>query len=236
METILQQGASALGLSLDEKALSLFGLYMRELRAWNEKINLTRITEPEEIAVKHFLDSLTCARAASFEGRGRVIDIGTGAGFPGVPLKIVFPGIRLTLLDSLQKRIAFLDSLIEALRLEEAEAVHARAEDAGRSPKMREGYDIALFRALSSLPALAELGLPFLKKGGRLIAMKGPEGESEIPGARKAIAVCGGEFPEVIRLTLPETDMERRLIVIEKISPTPPAYPRRPGLPEKKPL
>jgi len=225
-----------MGVILSDETLGRFAVYLRELLLWNQKFNLTRITDPEDIVIKHFLDSLSCVRAASFEGPLAVVDIGTGAGFPGVPLKLAFPHIRLTLLDSLQKRIEFLEALCAALKLEGVTLIHARAEEAGRNPDLRESFDIALCRAVAFLPVLVEYGLPLLCTGGKLIAMKGPEGESEMPAARKALQLLGGSIQGIHRFCLPGTDMERQLIVIEKLSPTPPAYPRRPGTPERKPL
>ena len=215
-------------------------LYARLLVEWNEKMNLTAITAPEDILVKHFVDSLTVLPHLP-AGPCALIDVGTGAGFPGVPLAVVRKDIRLTLLDSLNKRLVFLKALCEALEVPAA-LIHARAEEAGRQTALRERFDVSTARAVAGLPTLCEYCLPFVKPGGRFIAMKGPEADAEVQAAQKAVALLGGRTAQVEALQLPphplpgQEAMERRLILIDKINPTPPLYPRPSAKIAKLPL
>lgn len=220
------------GLSL--KQLAQFERYYGLLTEWNEKINLTAITAPQDVAVKHFADSLL-ARQMLNEWSGKsLIDIGTGAGFPGVPLKIAEPSLQLTLFDSLQKRLNFLDILCRELELKDVQTVHGRAEDGGRAADLREKFDIATARAVAKLPVLLEYALPFVKVGGYFLALKGPELEEELAQANKALKALGGELVEVGNFAL--GDYTRNIALIKKVSPTPKAYPRKAGTPQKKPL
>lgn len=208
------------GISYDTaKSLSV---YKDMLLDYNAKINLTAITDEKEIAIKHFLDSLSPLAYTDFINKA-VIDVGTGAGFPGLPIKIAEPTVRLTLLDSLNKRITFLKAVAEALSLKNISFIHSRAEDAART-SLREAFDIALSRAVAALPTLAEYCLPFVKVGGLFIALKGPEPSEEITSAKKAIALLGGEITAIKPVSLP--DCSHTLIIISKTSPTPAAYPR----------
>lgn len=222
-------------ISISEVQLEKFEAYARILVEWNEKINLTAITEPKEIAVKHFIDSLTVLKAFNIKSNASMIDVGTGAGFPSVPLKIVRDDINLTLLDSLNKRINFLNQLCSELDIK-AETIHSRAEDAGRNPSYRESFDIAVSRAVANLPSLCEYCIPFVKKGGAFIAMKGKDGLSELESAKKAIDILGAKCnSKNDYITLP--DGEKRIIfIIEKIQFTPEKYPRRGVKINKAPL
>jgi 16S rRNA (guanine527-N7)-methyltransferase len=228
--------AAAYGLTLSAPQQAAFAKYNDLLLAWNEKVNLTAITEPREVAVKHMIDSLSCHDPAVFPQGAAVIDVGTGAGFPGLPLKILRPDIKLTLLDSLNKRLLFLQEVVAALGLEGVTLVHSRAEEAGRLPEYRERYQVATSRAVARLNVLAELCLPFVRVGGRFVALKGAQYQEELAEAERALKVLGGRLGEVRPVRLPELDDSRAVIYVEKREITPAAYPRRPGLPEKKPL
>jgi 16S rRNA (guanine527-N7)-methyltransferase len=214
--------------------------YARLLVEWNEKMNLTAITDPIGVAVKHFADSLTAAPLLP-EGKFSLIDVGTGAGFPGVPLALLRDDCRLTLLDSLNKRLTFLDAVCREVGLK-ANLVHARAEEGGRKPELREKFDVATARAVAALPTLCEYCLPFVKVGGRFIALKGPDGDREQEAAARAVAILGGKFVGAKTLTLPETPeegvepMTRRLVEIAKVKPTPKTYPRQSAKIAKQPL
>ncbi len=230
----LTTGAAEFGLELDAAKLEQFDLYLRWLQEWNKKINLTSITAPPEVVVKHYLDSLTVARLITGPA-GKLIDIGTGAGFPGIPLKLVLPELRLTLLDATAKKIEFLRQLCQALEIE-VQLVNARAEEAGRDPKHREAYDYAVSRAVADMIPLAEYALPLVRTGGLVIAMKSSDVEEELNEARYAIGLLGGAVDTIVEVALPHSDIRRKLIAIRKIKATPAAYPRKPGMPQKKPL
>ena len=234
--TELRAAAEAASLSLSEEQILKFTRYDALLVDWNERINLTAITEPRDVAVKHMVDSLTAYDAALFSGAPTVIDVGTGAGFPGIPLKIFDPSIRLTLMDSLAKRLAFLEAVVEDLGLTGVTCVHARAEDAAHEPQRRERYDIAVSRAVARLPVLLEYTLPFVKKGGHLIALKGRTAEEEATDAKRALKLLGGRLETLRPVTLPGLSDKRAVLTITKIAPTPKAYPRKAGTPAKKPL
>ncbi len=231
--------AKKLGIHLTARHLEQFEVYYRELVAWNERVNLTSITEYGEVQVKHFLDSLTVTLAIKNEIDRKslsVIDVGTGAGMPGVPLKIVFPQVSLTLLEATAKKTRFLEYLAQKLDLKDVEIVTGRAEEAAHNIQHREKYDVVLSRAVAPLPALVELTLPFCKIGGYCIAQKKGDIAPEIAQSRKAINLMGGSLQKVIPVELDEFDAKRCLVVIEKIDVTPEKYPRRPGMPEKRPI
>jgi 16S rRNA (guanine527-N7)-methyltransferase len=237
MRQLIANGAKQLGLFLTPNQLNAFEAYCRELITWNQRVNLTRIIEPEDIAIKHFLDSLSVYRALpNISGPFSVIDVGTGAGFPGVPLKIALPNIRLTLLESTAKKTAFLQHIVEILQLSDTTILTARAEEAGRQKIYRERFDTAVVRAVSSLPVLAEYTLPLIKTGGTVIAQKGQHPAEELETATKSLKALGGKVSKVLPVEVPGLDAARHLVIIEKIKPTPKQYPRRPGLPAKKPL
>ena len=236
--TILKNAFEKAELQPDEKAAARFLLYNDLLIETNRSLNLTAITEFEDVVVKHFLDScMPLGDAEVFCGEPiSLVDVGTGAGFPGLPLKIMWPGIRLTLIDSLRKRVDFLEDTVSQLELEEVDCIHARAEEAGRDPRLRESFDIAVSRAVARLSVLSEYVLPFVKENGLFIAYKSGEVEEELREAEKAIRILGGTVEKVSVFTLPGTDIQRSLIYIRKTAHTPEKYPRRAGKPEKSPL
>lgn len=237
--TQLLNGARALGVDLTPEQLSAFEIYYRELRAWNARANLTAIVERDQVMVKHFLDSLSIVPVlrqtfSAAPGSQSLIDIGSGAGFPGLPLKIVFPEIHVTLLEATRKKVAFLEHIIAQLQLQ-VTAIHARAEDLAHDPVHREKYDAAVARAVADLAALLEYALPFVRVGGIFVAQKGIQVDDEIHRAARALETLGGRIREIVSVQLPELE-PRHLVVVEKITATPPNYPRRAGLAEKKPL
>lgn len=232
--------AEPFGVEVTPELTEKLGIYAALLVEWNQKMNLTAITDPVGIAVKHFADSLTAATLLP-EGAFSLIDVGTGAGFPGVPLALYRPDCQLTLLDSLNKRLTFLDTVCRETGLD-AQLVHARAEEGGRNPALREKYDIACARAVANLPVLAEYCLPFVKVGGKFLALKGPDADRERAEAARGIGALGGKIADVTALTLPATPvegmepMERRIVVVDKIKHTPAVYPRHGSKIAKKPL
>ena len=232
----LAKAAAEYGISLSDTQMEQYNRYFELLVEWNEKINLTAITEPKEVAIKHMIDSITAYDKKIFQKGTTVIDVGTGAGFPGLPLKIFCPEIKLTLMDSLNKRIKFLQTVVEELGLKDVECVHARAEEGARNKKYRESFDIAVSRAVARLPILCEYCLPFVKKGGHFIALKGMQYHDEAEEAAKAIKVMGGSKTEIRPVKLPELDDKRAVITITKTMPTPKAYPRKAGTPTKNPI
>lgn len=241
IKSIVREYSEASGLGLSEEQLGQLDAYAAMLVKTNEVMNLTNITDDEGIAVRHFIDSLTLVPyiRAEQERASRkelsIIDVGTGAGFPGVVLKIAMPELKLTLLDSLNKRLNFLNEVSSVLGLKDVNTVHGRAEDAGRDRKLREKHDISCARAVASLPVLCEYCLPFVKQGGAFLAMKGNVEEEE-QASVKAVSVLGGKKEKTDRFLLPGTDMNRSIVVVRKVKPTPPAYPRQAGKPSKNPL
>ncbi|MDP3878926.1 MAG: 16S rRNA (guanine(527)-N(7))-methyltransferase RsmG [Dehalococcoidales bacterium] len=230
-------GAAKLGLHLSPNQLEQFRTYYRELTEWNRRINLTAITGYEEVQVKHFLDSLTVALAwQPGSGDNNMIDVGTGAGMPGLPLKILFPQIRLVLLDATAKKADFLEHIRQKLEMDDVGIVVGRAEEIARLSRYREQFDVVLSRAVATLPTLAELTLPFCKVGGRVIAQKKGDIDLEVDQASGAIITLGGRLREVKRIDLEELPDDRYLVVIDKILPTPEKYPRRAGMPGKRPI
>jgi len=227
-----------LGLVLTPQQCEQFQVYYQELIDWNRRLNLTAITDYVEVQVKHFLDSLTVVLALKHplpEGM-RLIDVGTGAGIPGIPLKILLPDIQLVLLDATRKKATFLEHIARRLEIKNAEIVAGRAEVVAHRPEYRQRFDLTLSRAVADLPALVELTLPFCAIGGRFIAQKKGEIREEVQTAQRAISILGGELAEVKKVALPEFGDERWLVVIDKVRETPAPYPRRPGLPAKRPL
>lgn len=231
-KTLKEQGEKQ-QLILKEEQLEMFYSYMKLLKEWNEKMNLTAITEPYEILQKHFIDSLTIA--PYIQNNTSIIDVGTGAGFPGIPIKIANNTISVTLIDSLAKRIHFLEEVIATLQLSNIDTYHIRAEEAGKDKSLREQFDIAVSRAVAPLATLVEYLLPFVKIGGKCICMKANKGE-EIQNSYKAIKALGGEIEKIEEFTLPDSDIKRTLIIIKKIQKTPNQYPRKPGTPSKQPI
>ena len=236
MRDILKNAFTSEGFSLTAQQIEQFVTYYELLMEWNQKMNLTAIEEPVEVAYKHFVDSVYLLRVMSNLQKKSMIDIGTGAGFPGVPLKIMEPELELTLFDSLNKRILFLQELCQKLHLKGVEAVHGRAEEFGIKPQYRQQYDIATARAVARMPVLLEICLPFVKKGGIFIALKGPELENEIKESDNALKELGGKVVDIQQFTLADGAYTRNLAVIEKVKDTPKKYPRKAGTPQKKPL
>ncbi len=237
--TLLLEGAARLGLALTPPQVEAFRRYQAMLLAWNRRFNLTAITEPEGVQVRHFLDALSCLPAmrarGGLEGR-RVVDVGTGAGFPGLPLKIVCPAMRLTLVEATRKKTDFLRALVAELALTGVTVIHARAERLGREALHRERYDWALARAVAEMRVLAEYLLPLVRLGGWALAQKGEHAPAEVQRAACAITLLGGEVERLEPVTLPGLAEERFLVLVRKVAATPPRYPRREGMPAKRPL
>ncbi len=235
MTHFLSDIASKAGFTLSDTQLEQFNTYANLLVEWNEKMNLTAITEPAEIATKHFVDSLYGLKFLA--GKKKIIDVGTGAGFPGLPLKIAKSDIELTLLDSLNKRLTFLTEVKSQLGLDNVTCIHTRAEDGAKTGSLlRESFDGAVSRAVANLSCLCEYCLPYVKRGGVFLAYKGPEVEEELASAQNAIEILGGEVTGVFKYTIPETDITHSVVVITKIKSTPDKYPRLQGKIQKKPL
>lgn len=231
-------GSQELGITLCDNQIRQFYRYYELLAEWNKVMNLTAITELDDVVVKHFLDSLSFIRAVRDvqELDASVIDVGTGAGFPGIPLKIAFPKLKITLLDSLNKRVKFLEEVIGGLGLEEICAVHGRAEDFGRDAAYREQYDFAVSRAVANVATLSEYCLPFVKVGGAFISYKSGKVDDELETGKKAVRTLGGDIEEIVRFQLSGTDAERAFAVIRKKERTGKRYPRKAGIPGKDPL
>lgn len=232
----LAERLSTHGITLSEQQKKQFETYYEMLVAWNEKINLTSITEEHEVYLKHFYDSITPSFYHDFKAPLSLCDVGAGAGFPSIPLKIVFPNIHITIVDSLNKRIQFLNQLASELELEGVSFVHERAENFGKNQDYRASFDIVTARAVARLAVLSELCIPLVKKNGVFLALKSSKGEEELEEARFGIGIFGGRVSDIYTFELPEDAGERQIIKIEKRSQTPKKYPRKPGTPNKSPL
>lgn len=230
----LEKYLNAISIKLEEKQIKQFYDYMNLLIEWNKKINLTSIIEPKEIILKHFVDSLTISKYIN--EKSTLIDVGTGAGFPGIPLKILRNNIKITLVDSLNKRIRFLDEVIEKLNLDNIKTVHGRAEEIGRNKEYREKFDYATSRAVANTATLSEYLIPLVKINGKCIYMKGPDTNEELKNGKKAISVLGGNSVNKEEFELPYSDIKRTIIIIEKVKNTPTKYPRKAGTPSKEPI
>ncbi|WP_040206668.1 16S rRNA (guanine(527)-N(7))-methyltransferase RsmG [Neobacillus jeddahensis] len=224
------------GITLSEKQLDQFETYFTTLVEWNEKMNLTAITEKTEVYLKHFYDSITASFYFDFTKPFHLCDVGAGAGFPSIPLKIIFPDIEVTIVDSLNKRISFLHHLAEVLHLENVHFVHDRAETFGVNPNYRESFDVVTARAVARMSVLSEFCLPLAKVGGHFIAMKALHAKDELEVGQKAITTLGGKVENIFTFTLPMEDSERTILVIKKEKQTPKKYPRKPGTPAKSPI
>lgn len=235
-EELLRSSASSIGVELSDTQVQQFIKYHEILVEWNSFMNLTGITEYEEVVQKHFVDSLALCKAIDVDQVTSLIDIGTGAGFPGIPLKIAYPHLKVTLLDSLQKRIKFLNEVIMQLGLQDVETIHGRAEDFAKPSMKRESYDVCVSRAVANLASLSEYCLPYVKIGGSFIPYKSGKVEEELEEAKKAVFLLGGKIEEEVRFSLPDSDISRSLIKIKKVSATQKKYPRKSGLATKEPI
>lgn len=227
---------TAAGINLEDSKVQAFEEYRTLILEYNKIMDITNITEEKDMYIKHFIDSLYLNKSGLLSSARSLIDIGTGGGFPGIPLKILYPHLEATLLDSLNKRVKFLNGVIDKLKIDKAQAIHGRAEELARNTSYREKYDLATSRAVAPLNTLTEYSLAFIKVGGHFIAMKGPNYEEELLDAKNAINIMGGKIKEVINYSLPDGCGERSLIIIEKVRPTPKKYPRGQGKPKKQPL
>ncbi|MCS6993222.1 MAG: 16S rRNA (guanine(527)-N(7))-methyltransferase RsmG [Anaerolineales bacterium] len=236
MEKLVRDALQLFGIALSARQVAQLAVYERELLAWNQKFNLTAIRDVEGVRAKHFLDSMSCALAWREQPPRRLVDVGTGAGFPGIVLKIVYPALKLTLVESVGKKANFCGHIVQTLGLEGVEVLTARAEDVGHQPAHREKYDWAVARAVANLPVLAEYLLPLVKVGGGMLAQKGESGPAEAQSAERALQLLGGRLRQLVPVELPGVAEERYLVIIDKPAATPPAYPRKAGLPAKKPL
>jgi 16S rRNA (guanine527-N7)-methyltransferase len=236
MEKLLHDAQHLFGLSLSARQMAQLAVYERELLVWNEKFNLTAIRDVEGIRAKHFLDSLSCSLAWKEQIPRRLIDVGTGAGFPGIVLKLIYPGMKLTLVESVGKKANFCSHMVETLEMENVQVLSERAEDVGQDQAHREKYDWAVARAVAAMPVLAEYLLPLVRVGGGVLAQKGESGPAEVNTAEKALKLLGGRLRQLVKVELPRVADERYLVVIDKIAATPNGYPRKAGTPAKKPL
>ena len=230
------QDLKELGVSLTDRQIEQFLIYYELLTEWNSFMNLTAITEYEDVLKKHFVDSVSLIQAVDIRKELTLIDVGTGAGFPGLALKIAYPELKVTLLDSLQKRIQFLDAVIEKLGLEGIETIHGRAEDFAKPQKLRENFDLCVSRAVANLSTLSEYCLPFVKVGGHFIPYKSEKIAQEKEEAKKALELLGGKFERQVEFMLPSSDIYRNLFVIKKVKETPKKFPRKAGLPANEPI
>jgi 16S rRNA (guanine527-N7)-methyltransferase len=236
MDKLIREAQQLFGVNLSAKQAALLSIYEHELLEWNKKFNLTAIRDVEGIRSKHFLDSFSCVQAWKAKAPARLVDVGTGAGFPGLVLKILYPTMRLTLVESVAKKADFCEHVVETLALENVEVLSMRAEEVGQMPVHREKYDWAVARAVAATPVLAEYLLPLVKVGGGMLAQKGENGPLETQAAEKALKMLGGRLRQLVRVELPGVADERYLVIVDKIAATPSGYPRRAGVPGKKPL
>ena len=233
---IFEDKLNALGITLTDKQKQQFDKFYELLVEWNKVMNLTGITEYEEVNEKHFVDSVSLVKAINIDNVDTVIDIGTGAGFPGIPLKIAFPHLKMVLLDSLNKRINFLNTVINELGLKDIKTIHGRAEDYAKQVEYREQFDLCVSRAVANLSTLSEYCIPYVKVGGVFIPYKSGQIDEEVQQAKKAIHILGGKLDEVIKFQLPDTEINRSFVKINKTQNTAKKYPRKAGLPSKEPL
>lgn len=233
---LMKIASNDVGLEFTELQYEQFIKYMRLLQEWNEKINLTAITEDEEVIKKHFIDCIKSFKSEPIRKAKAIIDVGTGAGFPGLPIAIMNQNVKVTLLDSLNKRINFLNLVVKELGLKNVTTIHSRAEDGARKPELREKFDVATSRAVANMAVLSEFCMPYVKKGGYFVALKGPAIDEELENGKKAIKILGGELKEIIEISIEETDLKHNIVEIKKINMCPKAYPRKAGTVNKKPL
>lgn len=233
---VLTIAASNVELEINEEKYDQFLKYKDLLKDWNEKVNLTAITEDEQIIKKHFIDSMKIFQFEPLKKAKKVIDIGTGGGFPGIPMKIMVPEMEITLLDSLKKRINVLQDILKKIGIKDVSTIHGRAEDYAQTPQYREKFDAVVSRAVANLASLSEFCLPYVKVGGYFVAMKGPAVDDEVTTAKKAISILGGELKEVIEVEIEGSDLNHNLVIIKKVKNTPKQYPRKAGTATKNPL
>ena len=238
METLnpLKKSLEAMNIINSQELIEKFRIYMEGVLEWNEKVNLTTITDPDEFAIKHFVDSIICANYPEYINAAKIIDVGTGAGFPGIPLSIISPEKEFILMDSLNKRLKIIDELCQRADIKNVVTLHARAEELAKNKAHRERYDLCVSRAVANMAVLAEYCLPFIKVGGFLMAYKGPEAENEVREAEHALSLLGGRAEEIRNGNLKEFGIDHKVVVIKKVSNTPSKYPRKPGTPTKEPL
>ena len=236
MEKLVQDARALFDIHLTVQQVKSLVQYEKELLEWNQKFNLTAIREVESIRTKHFLDSFSCVLAWKTSPPDRLIDIGTGAGFPGIPLKIIYPNLKLTLVESVGKKAKFCEHIVNVLGLMNVDIIQARAEEVGQDAKHREKYDWAVARAVANLNVLSEYLLPLAKVNGLMLAQKGESGPAEAQSAEEAMKLLGGKLKQLILVNLPGVAENRYLVVVEKVAVTPPKYPRKPGIPTKQPL
>lgn len=235
-EQRLIENMKMISVELTNKQVSQFIKFYEMLVEWNKVMNLTGITEYDEVVMKHFVDSLSIVKVNGFDNVTTIIDVGTGAGFPGIPLKIVFPEIKITLLDSLNKRIKFLNAVIDELELENIETIHGRAEDFSKQEDYREQYDLCVSRAVANLATLSEYCLPYVKEDGYFLPYKSGDIKEEAANSKKAVKILGGSIEDIISFEIPDTDMARTILKIHKTKATPKRFPRKAGLPTKEPI
>ena len=236
MDSLIQDLKTLFSVHLTARQVIALSVYEKELLEWNQKFNLTAIRDVESIRTKHFLDSYSCVLAWKAQPPQRLVDVGTGAGFPGLPLKIIYPAMHVTLVESVGKKVSFCQHIINRLSLEGIEVIHSRAEDIGQISAHRETYDCAVARAVANLNILSEYLLPLVKIGGIMLAQKGESGPAEAQSAEKAIKILGGKLKQLIPVNLPGVVDDRYLVLVDKVAATPPKYPRKAGIPMKTPL
>lgn len=233
---LMKEAANEVGLELTEVQYEQFIKYMRLLQEWNEKINLTAITEDEEVIKKHFIDCIKAFKSDAIKNARNIIDVGTGAGFPGLPIAIMNPNVEVTLLDSLNKRINFLNLVIKELGLTNVTTIHSRAEDGARNPELREKFDVATSRAVANMAVLSEFCMPYVKKNGHFVALKGPAIEEELENGKAAIKILGGELKNIIEVSIEGTDLRHNIVEVLKVRECNKKYPRKAGTVNKNPL
>ena len=231
-----KEALSAKGINLTDNQLEQYNRYFELLVEWNEKMNLTAITEKEEVYLKHFYDSISAAFFFDFSKEMTICDVGAGAGFPSIPIKIAFPHLNVTIVDSLNKRITFLEHLAKELKLDNVRFIHDRAETFGQNTAHREQYEVVMARAVARLSVLSELCIPLVKVGGNFVAMKGASAQDEMEVGKKAVTTLGGKIVSTNHFVLPEEESERNIVIIKKEKTTPKKYPRKPGVPNKTPI
>ena len=233
---LMSMAANDVGIELTKENYEKFIKYMRLVQEWNEKINLTAITEDNEFVKKHFIDCIKAFKSDAIKEAKTLIDVGTGAGFPGIPIAILSPNTKITLLDSLNKRINFLNTVVRELELKNVTTIHSRAEDGARNPELREKFDVATSRAVANMAVLSEFCMPFVKKSGYFVALKGPSIDEELEGGKNAIKTLGGELKNIIEVEVEGTDLNHNIVEVFKVNKCPKTYPRKAGTINKKPI